>query len=181
MTKHHDGYALFDAPGTERTSVSQTPHRDLVQELFDAADQYQPQLHKATYFSMPEWYNQAYEKYGFFRWPGMNATNTFLPDKPKLPYTGYLPVDDYIRDIQLPQMQKLAEMGSEMLWCDIGGPNATAEFAAEYFNRAAKQGKQVLMNNRCALPGDIDTPEYARYDAIQARKWESNLGRTKLI
>lgn len=27
-----------------------------------------------------------------------------------------------------------------------------------------------------SLPGDFDTPEYARYDAVQVRKWESNLG-----
>jgi len=32
------------------------------------------------------------------------------------------------------------------------------------------------MDNRCGLPGDFDTPEYARYDAVQVRKWESNLG-----
>lgn len=40
----------------------------------------------------------------------------------------------------------------------------------------AAQGKQVLINNRCGLPGDFDTPEYARYEAVQMRKWESNLG-----
>jgi alpha-L-fucosidase len=60
--------------------------------------------------------------------------------------------------------------------CDIGGPNVTAQFAAEYFNNAAAQGKQVLLDNRCGVPGDFDTPEYARYDAVQIRKWESNLG-----
>ena len=60
--------------------------------------------------------------------------------------------------------------------CDIGGPNLTADFAAEYFNTNAEQGKQVVIDNRCGLPGDFDTPEYARYDAVQVRKWESNLG-----
>lgn len=73
-------------------------------------------------------------------------------------------------------MQILADMGTEIMWCDIGGPNMTAEFAASYFNTAAASGKQVLLNNRCGLPGDFDTPEYARYDAVQVRKWESNLG-----
>ena len=32
------------------------------------------------------------------------------------------------------------------------------------------------MDSRCGLPGDFDTPEYARYGAVQRRKWESNLG-----
>ena len=179
VTKHHDGYAIFDNPAnvSRRTSVAQFPHRDLLKELFDAAKQHQPQLHRATYFSLPEWYSPAYEEYGFFRWPGGPPTDPFSENNEVLPYTGYVPVNDFIRDIQLPQMQILAEMGSEMMWCDIGGrANCTADFAAEYFNRAAQDGRQVLMNNRCALPGDIDTPEYARYDAIQPRKWESNLG-----
>ena len=52
----------------------------------------------------------------------------------------------------------------------------TAEFAAEYFNNNAAQGKQVLIDNRCGLPGDFDTPEYASYDSVQVRKWESSLG-----
>jgi len=76
----------------------------------------------------------------------------------------------------LPEMLTLSNMGTEIMWCDIGGPNLTAEFAAEFFNSNAQQGRQVLMDNRCGLPGDFDTPEYARYDAVQRRKWESNLG-----
>ena len=73
-------------------------------------------------------------------------------------------------------MQTLADMGTEIMWCDIGGPNMTTEFAMQYFNDAAARGKQVLLNNRCGLPGDFDTPEYARYESVQVRKWESNLG-----
>lgn len=62
------------------------------------------------------------------------------------------------------------------MWCDIGGPNLTAEFAAQYFNMFAAQGRQVLIDNRCGLPGDFDTPEYASYESVQRRKWESSLG-----
>ena len=73
-------------------------------------------------------------------------------------------------------MNTLADMGVEIMWCDIGGPNRSAEFASSWFNRAAEQNRQVAMNARCGLPGDFDTPEYARYDGVQIRKWESNLG-----
>jgi alpha-L-fucosidase len=68
VSKHHDGFAIFDLPAnvTQRTSVVQPPHRNLLQELFDAAAQYQPQLHRATYFSLPQWFNPAYAPYGFF-------------------------------------------------------------------------------------------------------------------
>ena len=70
VSKHHDGYAIYDLPGnvTGRTSVALTPHRNLLQEIFDAADQYQPQLHKATYYSLPEWFHPDYAEYGFGSW-----------------------------------------------------------------------------------------------------------------
>jgi alpha-L-fucosidase len=176
VSKHHDGYAIFDLPETvtKRTSVAQFPHRNLLQEIFDAAEQYQPQLHKATYYSLPEWFSPAYAQYGFGSWPGGNATNPYTNET--LPYTGFVPVDDYVTDVIMPEMQTLADMGTEIMWCDIGGPNLTAEFAARYFNDRAQEGKQVLLDNRCGVPGDFDTPEYARYDAVQIRKWESNLG-----
>jgi alpha-L-fucosidase len=106
--------------------------------------------------------------------PGGNASNPYT--NTTLPYEGYVPVSDYITDVILPEMQTLAAMGTEIMWCDIGGPNMTTQFAAQYFNAAAAQGKQVLLNNRCGLPGDFDTPEYARYESVQVRKWESNLG-----
>ena len=58
VSKHHEGYALFDIPAniTKRTSVAQVPHKNLLQMLFDAADQYQPHLHKAvsyTHLTLP--------------------------------------------------------------------------------------------------------------------------------
>ena len=73
-------------------------------------------------------------------------------------------------------MRTLADMGTEIMWCDIGGPNLTAPFAAAYFNAFAARGQQVLLDNRCGLPGDFDTPEYASYGSVKRRKWESNLG-----
>ena len=176
VSKHHDGYAIFGLPAnvTNRNSVALPPHRNLLQELFDAAATYQPQLHRATYYSLPEWFNPAYAPYGFASWPGGNATNPYT--NVTLPYEGFVAVKDYITDVIGPEMYTLADMGTEIMWCDIGGPNMTAEFAANWFNSKAAQGQQVVMDNRCGLPGDFDTPEYARYDAVQRRKWESNLG-----
>jgi alpha-L-fucosidase len=175
VSKHHDGFALFDLPSnvTKRTSVAQFPNRNLLQELFDAAAEYQPQLHRATYYSLPEWFSPAYAPYGFGSWPGGNATNPYT--NVTLPYTGFVEVGDYVQDVILPEMNALAAMGTEIMWCDIGGPNLTAEFASQWFNEQAEAGRQVVMDNRCGLPGDFDTPEYARYDAIQVRKWEVGL------
>lgn len=60
-TKHHDGFAMFDAKNTtNRDSIHYGPKRDILGELFDAAKKYQPQLRRGTYFSLPEWVGIAY-------------------------------------------------------------------------------------------------------------------------
>lgn len=94
--KQHDGYALFDLPSniSLRTSVAQVPHRDLVQELYDAASTYQPHLYKGAYYSPPEWFHPDY--HGFGDWPGGNATNPYTNET--LPYLGYVPLSDYLRE-----------------------------------------------------------------------------------
>ncbi|KAK8879926.1 glycoside hydrolase [Apiospora arundinis] len=185
-SKHHDGYAIFDIPEniTKRTSVALTPHRDILGELFAAGREQQPHLHRAVYFSLPEWFHPDYKSLGFGSWPGGNATNPFTNET--LSYTGYVPLAagddghvDFVTDLIVPEMDILGtdpRYEVEIMWCDIGGPNATAEFAARWYNHAAASGRQVSMNARCGLPGDFDTPEYASYSAAQRRKWESNRG-----
>jgi hypothetical protein len=76
---------------------------------------FQCHLHRATYYSLPEWFHPDYRKYGFSSWPGGNATNPFTNET--LPYTGYVPVNDYITDIIVPEMDALANMGTEIMWC----------------------------------------------------------------
>ncbi|KAL5115652.1 hypothetical protein ACEQ8H_006451 [Pleosporales sp. CAS-2024a] len=187
-TKHHDGFALFDAGNTtHRTSLHYGPKRDLVKELFDAAKTYHPALKRSTYFSLPEWFNPAYGKYGFAQygpekpggttWPGIIARNPFT--NMTEPYTGFLPVDDFIADVMTPQMEILAyEYETDILWCDAGASNATAAFAERWWNWARAHNRDVAINSRCgtALVNDFDTPEYATFSTAQRRKWESNMG-----
>jgi alpha-L-fucosidase len=73
-------------------------------------------------------------------------------------------------------MSTLADMGTEIMWCDVGGPNLTTQWASEWFNAQGRLGRQVAINARCGLPGDFDTPEYATYGAVQRREWESSAG-----
>lgn len=179
VTKHHDGYALFDLPPTssKRTSVALPPHRDFVREIFDAATKYQPHLRRGSYYSIPEWFHPDYVKYGFGSWPGGLAKDPFT--NRTLPYTGYVPITDYFQDLLLPSMEALGSAGTEIMWCDIGfAPNVTIPFAAQWYNSAAALGKQVTMNNRCGLSGDFDTPEYPRSSppVVRPRKYEVNQG-----
>lgn len=121
-TKHHDGFALFDAGETSnRSSINYGPRRDIVQELFDAAATYQPTLKRGTYFSLPEWYNPDFGPYGFVQhdtisstsWVGIPATNPFT--NLTEPYTGKLPIGDFVEDLMYPQMKALAyKYGSDI-------------------------------------------------------------------
>lgn len=185
-TKHHDGLALFDTGSTtNRSSLHYGPQRDIVQELFDAAATYQPALKRGTYFSLPEWYNPDFGPYGFSQqdtvgstnWLGMLATNPFT--NLTEPYTGRLEIGDFLDDLQYPQMEALAyQYGSDIMWCDCGTANKTAEFVSNWWNRARAEDRQVVMNSRCgvAQAADFETPEYTTYSSAQRHKWESNQG-----
>ncbi|KAH7324684.1 alpha-L-fucosidase [Stachybotrys elegans] len=185
-TKHHDGFSMFDTGvTTNRSSIHYGPKRDLLGELFDAAAEHQPQLKRGTYFSLPEWFNPDWGKYGFTQFdrvtstshPGIIARNPYTGLEE--PYTGRLPIGDFISDLMVPQMETLVyTYGSDIIWCDAGASNGTDVFAAEWFNWARRQGRQVTINDRCGSPwaSDFDTPEYATFSVAQRRKWESNQG-----
>ncbi|KAL5425143.1 hypothetical protein PMIN04_002805 [Paraphaeosphaeria minitans] len=188
-TKHHDGFALFDAgTTTNRTSLHHGPRRDVVRDLFDAASTHHPSLRRGTYFSLPEWFNPAWGPYGFAQYgperpggtthPGLAARNPFT-HAPE-PYTGFVPAANFLRDVMTPQMEILAyAYATELLWCDAGAANATAGFARAWWNWAREtHGRDVAVNSRCgtALVNDFDTPEYATFGTAQRRKWESNMG-----
>ncbi|KAI8624155.1 glycoside hydrolase family 29 protein [Xylariaceae sp. FL1651] len=188
-SKHHDGFALFDTGTTSnRSALHYGPQRDILRELFDAAAMYQPSLHRGTYFSLPEWYNPDFGPYGFDQlpassvpgtnsWPGVPARNPYTGVIE--PYTGHVPVDDFLADVMLPQMRALAsDYETDIMWCDIGAANTTAVFAAEWWSATRAANRQVTINSRCGLAqaADFDTPEYATFSSAQARKWESNMG-----
>lgn len=111
---------------------------------------------------MPEWYNPAYRPY-YQQLMGPNyygGENVNPYTGAELEYTGYSEVDDFVTGIQRPQMDILSyDYETELMWCDIGGPNNSTLWASEWINWARDQGRQVTLNNRCGIPGDFETPE----------------------
>jgi alpha-L-fucosidase len=55
-------------------------------------------------------FSPAYAPFGFSSWPGGNATNPFT--NVTLPYTGFVPVENYVDDVIMPEMRTLAGMVS---------------------------------------------------------------------
>lgn len=177
VTKHHDGIALFDSKYSNRTTTKLGPHRDLLRELFDAAARDTPHLKRGTYYSLPEWYNPAYPGHG----------SSFPGGKPKqyvtgktLPYTGYVPVHDYVNDFQVKQMRELiSRYDTDILWGDIGGPNNSLPVMADYYNQALgrRHPKEVVVNDRLGVDVyDFTTPEYDDSASFHKKKWEACRG-----
>ncbi|KAJ3553679.1 hypothetical protein NM688_g3482 [Phlebia brevispora] len=178
VTKHHDGFALFDTGNsTHRNAVLLGPKRNILQDLFESAKTRHPELHRGTYFTIPEWFNPAWGPYGEQSFPGMPALNAFNGSCCD-PFTGYIPVDNYLTDVQKPQMETLFyDFDTDILWCDIGGASIFPKIGATWYNYAASKGRQVVMNNRCgANQSDFVTPEYATFGAPLSQKWESSAG-----
>ena len=154
--EHHDGFSLFDFPETvsRRSSVHYGPKRDFIKDLFAASKKYQPHLRLGTYFSLPEFFSPSY--HGAF--PGGPPKNPYTGEI--IEYTGYVPTDDFVNEIQVPQMSALAyEYDTEIMWCDIGGPNNSTHMLSKWINWAKESGRQVTFNKRCGIKGDFDTPE----------------------
>ncbi|CAE6426799.1 unnamed protein product, partial [Rhizoctonia solani] len=175
--KHHEGFNLFDTGNsTHRSSVHLGPKRDFVAELMHVARRDHPELRRGTYYSMPEWFNPDFGPHGFGQFPGHLARNAYNESKFE-PYTGWLEGKDYLRDIQLAHMKTLAHTyETEIMWCDLNGPNKTLEFATKWYNKMLEEGREVALNNRCGAIPDFDTPEYAKFCSIQERKWETSEG-----
>jgi hypothetical protein len=61
--------------------------------------------------------------------------------------------------------------------CDIGGINNSSMWQAEYYNKAAKQNRQVTINDRCGNGvSDFATLEYQQTSTPPARSWEATRG-----
>lgn len=58
VTKHHDGFCWWDAPGTRRTSVLQGPKRNVMAELADACRSRDVLF--GTYYSLLDWADERF-------------------------------------------------------------------------------------------------------------------------
>jgi alpha-L-fucosidase len=187
-TKHHDGFALWPSSSTNRNSVKLGPKRDLVGDLMAANEG--SGLKAGLYYSIPEWFNPAPRPAAFSdMYDGVNnifesfpyPTNPFKPGNPKVPYTGYKPISDYATGQVIPDVTELVDRyHPSILWCDIGGDPAyfQSQSLIDHFKTdgAATHPEGVVVNNRCGLPGDYDTPEYQPTPAAPPRYFEATRG-----
>ena len=148
VAKHHDGFCMWDTKTTDY-SIANTPFgRDILRELADAcAGQDMP---FGVYFSQRDWYHPDYFTENHCR---------------------------YVETMKEQIRELLTNYGKiSILWFDAWYPSL---FTKEHWDADAlvKMAKRlqpgIIINNRCSLPGDFDTPEGVIGSWQVRRPWES--------
>lgn len=164
VTKHHDGYCLWDTATTPFNSVRRGPRRDLIAELHDATRA--AGLRFGTYFSGAHDWHVAHHG------PITNDAEVFLNRRNDEAFARY----------SAAQLREIVErFRPDVLWNDIDWPDAgkgpedyaVAALLEEYY-AAVPSG---VTNDRWGVPyhGYL-TREYHGVDGHQERVWEATRG-----
>jgi alpha-L-fucosidase len=154
-TKHHDGFCLFGTRATD-FNVTRSPFgRDVVKELSAACRR--QGIAFGTYYSVCDWHHPDFP----FGSPG-GSTNKPHPD-----------IDRYEKYLRT-QVRELIENYGPLstLWFDVC-QGFTAERGKGVVDFVRGLQPDILVNNRCANPGDYDTPEQTVGTFHMDRPWET--------
>jgi alpha-L-fucosidase len=146
-SKHHDGFCEFDSKLTDyRITSSNSPfRRDVVKELADAC--HQAGIRFGLYYSQPDCHHPDYR-------------------------TAHH--DRYVRYLHGQVRELLTNYGQlDVIWFDGLGGSAKDWDADQLFTMIHKLQPGIIINNRCGLPGDFDTPEQTIGAFRVDRPWES--------
>ena len=147
LVKHHDGFCLYDTKLTEFriTGPESAWKHDVMKDIADAC--HDAGLKLIVYYSQPDWHHPDYRS-----------------KKNHARYIKYL--HGQIREI-------LTSYGRiDGLWFDLGGKETDWD-TKKLFTMARRLQPWLIINNRCGLPGDFDTPEQRMGKFQLARPWET--------
>jgi alpha-L-fucosidase len=154
-TKHHDGFVMFDSKQTDYNIMNSPFGRDVVKELSEACRK--QGIAFGTYYSVCDWHHPDFP----FGSPG-GSTKKPHPDLDRY--------EQYLRK----QVEELVRNYGPLstLWFDVAqGFDAKRGKGVVDFVRTLQP--DILINNRCANPGDYDTPEQTVGTFHFDRPWET--------
>ena len=150
-TKHHGGFCLYDSDLTDFTAPKTAAGRDLVAEFVDACRKHG--LRISLYHTLNDWMTRP------------NATDAL-----EHAAEHYQPFLDYVHAQIRELMTKYGTI--DVMWYDGWWPFDGAGWQAEKLNATVRELQPgILVNSRCGLPGDFDTPE--GHLAASAGLWEA--------
>ncbi len=153
VTKHHDGYCLWDSPLQPTwNSTMSGPHRNIVEELTAAVRK--EGMRMGFYYSLPEWTNP--------RHIWMES-----PDDS---------IADYVENHIIPQFKELVSLyRPDAVFSDGDWQNTAEQFHAEeliswYYNTV---GPDAVVNDRWGrgTQHGFLTPEYSAGISVNGRPW----------
>ncbi len=146
-SKHHDGFCMFDSKLTDYkiTNPASPYGKDIVGQLADACRE--GGLKWGIYYSPPDWHHPEYR----------------TENHPR-----------YIKYLHGQLRELLTNYGrTDIIFFDGLGGRA-ADWDAEKLIKMCRQLQpEVIINNRCGLPADYDTPEQRIGKMQTGRPWET--------
>ncbi|MCC6123757.1 MAG: alpha-L-fucosidase [Pirellulales bacterium] len=146
-TRHHDGFSMFDSQFSDyKITNPESPYRkDIVKQLADAC--HAGDLIWGIYYSQPDWHHPDY----------MTANHA-----------------KYVEYLHGQVKELLSNYGrTEMLFFDGLGGDAKRWDAENLFKIIRALQPRIIVNNRCGLPADNDTPEQRIGKMQTGRPWET--------
>ena len=163
ITKHHDGFCLFDSRLTDYTIMHTPFKRDLVREIADEC--HRQGIRLGIYYSIMDWHHPDY-----------------LPRRPweKDRTTEGASYDRYAEYMQGQIRELMTNYGKvDVLWFDGGWEHKSHEDNKKHqsiIDMARQLQPQILVNDRANVGGDFETPE----QFIPVTGVEDKQGRPKL-
>jgi alpha-L-fucosidase len=147
LVKHHDGYCLYDTKLADYKSTAPQAawQRDVMKDIAEAC--HAADLKLIPYYSQPDWHHPDYRTVSHARYI------EYLHGQVRELLTGYGQLDG--------------------LWFDGLGGRAADWDAENLFRMARELQPHLVINNRCGLPGDYDTPEQTLGRFQLDRPWET--------
>lgn len=173
ITKHHDGFHMWDTAESE-FKITNTPFgRDPVKEVTDAC--HEANMPVGLYYSQRDWYHPDYMPVDPEKVIQNGINWTLKPgfDTPVgKTHAKYLAYQERVVRELCTRYGKIDIFWWDAVWW---GNMFTAEmWDAERITRVIRELQPgIIINNRCCIPGDFDTPE-GRLGFFQNwRPWES--------
>ena len=154
-TKHHDGFCMFDTDQTD-FNIMQSPFaRDVVKELAEACRS--QDIGFGTYYSVCDWHHPDFTRGS----PG---------GKTRKPTSNLDRYEQYLRRQVAELIGKYGPL--RIMWFDVAQDfDAPRGKGVVDFVRSLQP--DIIVNNRCANPGDYDTPEQRIGDFNRDQRWET--------
>jgi len=151
LVKHHDGFCLYDTKLTDYKSTGPESawQHDVMADVADAC--HEAGLKLVIYYSQPDWHHPD------FLTENHDCYVKYLHGQIRELLTGYGQVDGLWFDNLRPVAPESAK-----LWD-----------AENLFKMARELQPHLIINNRCGLPGDFDTPEQRLGKFQLDRPWET--------